>query len=246
MADHKEDPMFIPLTKTSTSEKSLPGSHQELKPELDSKSSSHSSDDEEMIDPIVEESKKQKLNELKRRAFYSVLLAFRADTLMTTGNKRNQIIEKLMNEWSIAQETRVSFEDNIQKNLLAHQQRVNSDVKETKKPLTTRLPTKKPTLFSTHVATTPCSSWGRVNPEALIGRRVCVRMPGEDEFEVLVIKEFNAKDGTHRLATVDPNVMWLDETCSWMDVRKVPAEDIRWRNGEEPGFETPAGSGAGQ
>lgn len=183
--------MFIPLTKTSTSEKSLPSSHQELKPELDSKSSSHSSDDEEMIDPIVEESKKQKLNELKRRAFYSVLLAFRADTLMTTGNvnhvtsslnlcicfsdmlsrfvvllqKRNQIIEKLMNEWSIAQETRVSFEDNIQKNLLAHQQRytlliikvftfddltfffcflrVNSDVKETKKPLTTRLPVKQ-------------------------------------------------------------------------------------------------------
>ncbi|KAG2287842.1 hypothetical protein Bca52824_047446 [Brassica carinata] len=67
-------------------------------------------------------------------------------------------------------------------------------------------------------------------------------MPGEDEFEVLVIKEFNAKDGTHRLATVDPNVMWLNEALSWMDVRKVPDEDIRWKNGEKPDFETPPGS----
>ncbi|RID65033.1 hypothetical protein BRARA_D00259 [Brassica rapa] len=236
MADHKDqrmvdplegtqDPTFIPLT---------------------------SSNDKDMTDQSVEEdSKKQKLNEQQRRAFYAVLLAFRAETL-SSGNKRTQIIEKLMSEWSIAQETLVSFEDNIQKNLVAHQERVDSEVKEPKKPLTisqpvkqnidlglfvTKLQAKKPTL---------CSSWGRVNPEALVGRRVCVRMPGEDEFEVLVIKEFNAKDGTHRLATVDPNVMWLNETLSWIDVRKVPDEDIRWKNGEKPDFQTPPGSGAGQ
>lgn len=89
-------------------------------------------------------------------------------------------------------------------------------VSEAKKPLIIRLPVKQSFSFElfcitkfqtfhwtlyylqakkpTHVATTPCSSWGRVNPEALVGRRVCVRMDGEDEFEVLVIKEFNAKD----------------------------------------------------
>ncbi|KAJ4904898.1 Emsy N Terminus (ENT) domain-containing protein [Raphanus sativus] len=228
MEDHKDQRMTEPL---------------EEDPELCSDSSyssyTDSSDDEEMTDQFVdEESKTKKLNELKRRAFYSVLLAFKAETF-SSGNKRTQIIEKLMNEWSIAQETRASFEDSIQKNLVAHRQRV---VSEAKKPLIIRLPAKKPT----HVATTPCSSWGRVNPEALVGRRVCVRMDGEDEFEVLVIKEFNAKDGTHRLATVDPNVKWLNEASSWMDVRKIPAEDIKWRHGEDPKFETPPGSGAGQ
>ncbi|KAJ0242935.1 ENT domain-containing protein [Hirschfeldia incana] len=60
--------------------------------------------------PTVE---KQKLNQLKRKAFYAVLLAFRSETL-TTGNKRTQIIEELMNEWSIAHETRVSIERLIQ------------------------------------------------------------------------------------------------------------------------------------
>ncbi|CAF2265618.1 unnamed protein product [Brassica napus] len=200
--------------------------------------------DQRMIDPledmtdqsVEEDSKKQKLNEQQRRAFYAVLLAFRAETL-SSGNKRTQIIEKLMSEWSIAQETLVSFEDNIQKNLVAHQEsqpvKQNIDLGL----FVTKLQAKKPTL---------CSSWGRVNPEALVGRRVCVRMPGEDEFEVLVIKEFSAKDGTHRLATVDPNVMWLNEALSWIDVRKVPDEDIRWKNGEKPDFQTPPGSGAGQ
>jgi len=79
--------------------------------------------------------------------------------------------------------------------------RVDSEAKETKeKPLTIGLPVKQSVdlgLFITKLQAkkpTLCSSWGRVNPEALVGRRVCVRMPGEDEFEVLVIKEFNAKD----------------------------------------------------
>ncbi|KAF8095807.1 hypothetical protein N665_0322s0026 [Sinapis alba] len=226
MADQK-DQRTDPLEEDPT----FPGSQKESTPELYSDSSTDTSDDDEdMTDQFAEDSKKKKLNELKRRAFYSLLLAFRAETLLK-GNKRTRIIEKLMNEWSIAQETRVSFENNIQKNLVAHQQRVDSAVKETKieeaKPLTIRLPAMKLTY-----AATPSSSWG----ESLIGRRVLVRMPGEDEFEALVIKEFNAKDGMHRLETVDPNVMWMDETISWMDVRKVPDEDIKWRNGEKPDF----------
>ena len=73
-------------------------------------------------------------------------------------------------------------------------------MKEPKKPLTISQPVKQSIdlgLFVTKLQAkkpTLCSSWGRVNPEALVGRRVCVRMPGEDEFEVLVIKEFSAKD----------------------------------------------------
>ncbi|CAH8383258.1 unnamed protein product [Eruca vesicaria subsp. sativa] len=217
---------------------------EESKPEKDSECSND--DDKDMTDEFSEEFIRQKkLNELKRRAFYSVLLAFRVETL-SLGNKRDEIIEKLMNEWSIGQETRVSFEDNIKKNLVAYQQRVDSEVKETKKivevkPVTTRQPARKLTYVATNR-----SKWGRVYPEDLVGRRVLVKMPGEEEFEYLVIKEYNAKEGKHRLETLDLNVMWMNETLSWIDVRKVPVGDIKWRIGEDPEFETPPGLGAGQ
>lgn len=68
--------------------KSLPGSHKESKPELES------NDDEDMIDQFVEDSKKQKLNEEQRRAFYSVLLAFRAETL-SSGNVNTSLLSSL-------------------------------------------------------------------------------------------------------------------------------------------------------
>lgn len=113
----------------------------------DPKSESNDDDDD---DKLTEEFKKEKLEDLKRKAFYSVLLAFRAETL-TIGNvrrtqssssllcffnsvlktfcasvihqKRTHLIEKLMKELNISQETRISFDDNIQENLIAHQQR---------------------------------------------------------------------------------------------------------------------------
>ncbi|KAF3519137.1 hypothetical protein DY000_02061657 [Brassica cretica] len=197
----------------------------------DPKSESNDDDDD---DKLTEEFKKEKLEDLKRKAFYSVLLAFRAETL-TIGNKRTHLIEKLMKELNISQETRISFDDNIQENLIAHQQSVISKFKEAEpKPLT--ISDKKPPLVPTYVATLG-SSWGRVNnPHALVGRRVRLRMCCEDEFEDFVVKEYNAKDEMHGLENVDSNAIEMDDELSWVDVREVPPEDIIWRDGEAPYF----------
>ncbi|CAN6930604.1 unnamed protein product [Brassica oleracea var. botrytis] len=195
---------------------------------------SESNDDDDDDDKLTEEFKKEKLEDLKRKAFYSVLLAFRAETL-TIGNKRTHLIEKLMKELNISQETRISFDDNIQENLIAHQQSVISKFKEAEpKPLT--ISDKTPPLVPTYVATLG-SSWGRVNnPHALVGRRVRLRMCCEDEFEDFVVKEYNAKDEMHGLENVDSNAMEMDDELSWVDVREVPPEDIIWRDGEAPYF----------
>ncbi|CAN7085349.1 unnamed protein product [Brassica oleracea var. botrytis] len=140
-----------------------------------------------------------------------------------------------MKELNISQETRISFDDNIQENLIAHQQSVISKFKEAEpKPLT--ISDKTPPLVPTYVATLG-SSWGRVNnPHALVGRRVRLRMCCEDEFEDFVVKEYNAKDEMHGLENVDSNAMEMDDELSWVDVREVPPEDIIWRDGEAPYF----------
>ncbi|KAG2252214.1 hypothetical protein Bca52824_082350 [Brassica carinata] len=195
---------------------------------------SESNDDDDDDDKLTEEFKKEKLEDLKRKAFYSVLLAFRAETL-TIGNKRTHLIEKLMKELNISQETRISFDDNIQENLIAHQQRYTL--------LSKRLRLSNgfdlfftPPLVPTYVATLG-SSWGRVNnPHALVGRRVRLRMCCEDEFEDFVVKEYNAKDEMHGLENVDSNAMEMDDELSWVDVREIPTDDIIWRDGEVPNF----------
>ncbi|CAF2172517.1 unnamed protein product [Brassica napus] len=206
---------------------------------------SESNDRSDDVDKLTEDFKKEKLEELKRKAFYSVLLAFRAETL-TIGNKRTHLMEKLMKELNISQETRISFDNNIQENLIAYQQRVISKFKEAEpKPFT--ISDKKPPLVPTYVATLG-SSWGKVNPEALVGRRISIRMCFEEEFEDFVIKEYNAKDEMHHLKSVDPDAMEMDEVSSWIDFREVPTDDIIWRDGEATIFKTPntLGAGAGQ
>lgn len=70
--------------------------------------------------------------------------------------------------------------------------RVISELKEANAKLLT-MSARKPNLVPTYV-TTPSSRWGRVNPEALVGKRVSVRMCFEEEFEDFVIKEYSAKD----------------------------------------------------
>ncbi|KAL0662939.1 hypothetical protein Bca4012_099776 [Brassica carinata] len=204
---------------------------------------SESNDDDDDDDKLTEEFKKEKLEDLKRKAFYSVLLAFRAETL-TIGNKRTHLIEKLMKELNISQETRISFDDNIQENLIAHQQRYTllskrlrlSNGASNLHSLFTLKQDKTPPLVPTYVATLG-SSWGRVNnPHALVGRRVRLRMCCEDEFEDFVVKEYNAKDEMHGLENVDSNAMEMDDELSWVDVREVPPEDIIWRDGEAPYF----------
>ncbi|KAG2324836.1 hypothetical protein Bca4012_039334 [Brassica carinata] len=184
-------------------------------------------------DKLKEEFKKKKLEDLKRKAFYSVLLAFRAETL-TIGKKRTHLIERLMKEFNIAQETRFSFENNILENIIAHQQRVISELKEANAKLLT-MSARKPNLVPTYV-TTPSSRWGRVNPEALVGKRVSVRMCFEEEFEDFVIKEYSAKDEIHHLQSVDPDAMEMDGVSSWIDFREIPTDDIIWRDGEVPNF----------
>ncbi|WZZ05288.1 hypothetical protein YC2023_091209 [Brassica napus] len=199
----------------------------------DPKSESNDRSDDD--DKLTEEFKKEKLEDLKRKAFYSVLLAFRAETL-TIGNKRTHLIEKLMKELNIAQETRISFDNNIQENLIAHQQRVISKFKEAEpKPFT--ISDKKPPLVPTYVATLG-SSWGKVNPEALVGRRIRLELVLRN----LLVQEM------HHLKSVDPDAMEMDEVSSWIDFREVPTDDIIWRDGEATIFKTPntLGAGAGQ
>ncbi|RID54442.1 hypothetical protein BRARA_G01766 [Brassica rapa] len=214
---------------------------------LDAEDPKSESNDLSDDDKFKEELKKKKLEDLKRKAFYSVLLAFRAETL-TIGNKRTLLMEKLMKELNISQETRISFDVNIQENLIAHQQRYTLGSKRLR--LSNGFDLffdKKPPLVPTYVATLG-SSWGKVNPEALVGRRISIRMCFEEEFEDFVIKEYNAKDEMHHLKSVDPDAMEMDEVSSWIDFREVPTDDIIWRDGEAPIFKTPntLGAGAGQ
>ncbi|KAH0873936.1 hypothetical protein HID58_071298 [Brassica napus] len=65
------------------------------------------------------ELKKQKLKELQRKAFYSVLHASKAEN-SALSHKKSQIIQRLMKEWKIDQETHVSVAekiDNSEKNV---------------------------------------------------------------------------------------------------------------------------------
>uniref|UniRef100_A0A0D3CU51 NAC domain-containing protein n=1 Tax=Brassica oleracea var. oleracea TaxID=109376 RepID=A0A0D3CU51_BRAOL len=65
------------------------------------------------------ELKKQKLKELQRKAYYSVLHASKAEN-SALSHKKSQIIQRLMKEWKIDQETHVSVAekiDNSEKNV---------------------------------------------------------------------------------------------------------------------------------
>ncbi|CAF2171248.1 unnamed protein product [Brassica napus] len=64
------------------------------------------------------ELKKQKLKELQRKAYYSVLHTSKAEN-SATSHKKSHIIQRLMNEWKIDQETHVSVAkkvDNSERN----------------------------------------------------------------------------------------------------------------------------------
>ncbi|KAG2252125.1 hypothetical protein Bca52824_082261 [Brassica carinata] len=58
------------------------------------------------------ELKKQKLKELQRKAYYSVLHASKAEN-SALSHKKSQIIQRLMKEWKIDQETHVSVAEKI-------------------------------------------------------------------------------------------------------------------------------------
>ncbi|ESQ44274.1 hypothetical protein EUTSA_v10006494mg, partial [Eutrema salsugineum] len=144
--------------------------------------------------------------------------------------KRTQIIENLMNQWNIAEETLVSLEDNIQKELFAQQQRVDSSAPDNKgivkpKPRTI-FEEKKETLIPTSVDRFG-SGWGSVDPESLIGKLVSVRMPGEDRFEEFTIQIYDAQQEMHRLEPVyvESDAMKIDEMLNWVDLREIHQEE---------------------
>ncbi|KAL1209890.1 Protein EMSY-LIKE 1 [Cardamine amara subsp. amara] len=252
-----EDPTFLPLKKRAMAEKSLVGSSRA--PESDSSDSSgdSSSDDEdELMDLSGNESRQPDLEELQEKAYYSVLRAFTTET-STISDKRTRIIERLMNEWKIANETHVSFADKIQKDLVMyiypitkafyledlisplpclkfHLCLLREDEKEMQiaqeKPLT------KPATWSSPIVPKPRASWGNVNPESLLGTYVSIKKPDEAQFEEFIIKAYDAEQDMHRLETTNSNAMETDEM---IDLREIPSALIMWETGKKPDFDAP-------
>ncbi|KAL8036863.1 hypothetical protein ABFS82_11G004400 [Erythranthe guttata] len=60
---------------------------------------------------------------------------------------------------------------------------------------------------------------------SLIGRRVMIRWPADNNFYEAVITEYNPVDGRHSMV-YDSNTP--NETLEWVNIKEVPPEDIRW------------------
>ncbi|CAN8279823.1 unnamed protein product [Cochlearia groenlandica] len=196
----------------------------------------HSDDDEDMVNQYVEEFKKDKLEEIQRKALSCLLLAFKTE-IPTLTDKRTEIIEKLMKEWNITHKAKTSS-DNIQKHLLANKQRLYMDVSSS-----TQIVEARPHILSQEEKETPIqtlavstSRWGSVDPESLVGQFVRVRMLDDVGFEDFLIREYDAEQEKHRLETVGSDAMGSDPMFSWMDVRDVQPKHIMWPAGERPNF----------
>ncbi|VVB06097.1 unnamed protein product [Arabis nemorensis] len=100
-----EDRKVLPL-KRGMAEKPLPGS---------TESASDSSDSSDHEDAMSYE---QKIEEIKKKAFYSVVHAFTVDS-STLSQERTSIVERLRNELNTAREIQIPIENNtIQKSLV--------------------------------------------------------------------------------------------------------------------------------
>ncbi|KAG5386243.1 hypothetical protein IGI04_037713 [Brassica rapa subsp. trilocularis] len=129
-----EDGTFLcPVKKRAIAERSLTGFGRAHEPEF----------------------KKQRLEQLQRKAYHSVLLASKSESSGTSHCARvvlplqkSHIIQKLMNEWNIDQETHISVAHKID----------NSD-----KNATWMIPNSLP------------------NPESLVGKRVHARSPDDED-----------------------------------------------------------------
>ncbi|GFP79813.1 hypothetical protein PHJA_000124700 [Phtheirospermum japonicum] len=66
--------------------------------------------------------------------------------------------------------------------------------------------------------------------DSLVGRRVMIRWPADNNFYEAVITEYNPVDGRHSLV-YDSNTP--NATLEWVNIKEVPTEDIRWV-GDDP------------
>ncbi|CAN1263416.1 Protein EMSY-LIKE 3 [Linum perenne] len=81
------------------------------------------------------------------------------------------------------------------------------------------------------------ASSGPFPPHPLVGRRVWTRWPEDNSFYEALITDYKPEDGRHALV-YDMNTR--NETWEWVDLKEIPAEDIRWE-GEDPGLFSKSG-----
>ncbi|XP_010412829.2 PREDICTED: protein EMSY-LIKE 1 [Camelina sativa] len=184
------------------------------------------------------------VQEYQMKAFYHLLQVFSLET-STMSKKRTEIIEKLMNEWGISDETCNAFADKIQKNLLKLEKREDASVSDEKETqIVPETPLTKPASPSSTYVPESGKSWGSVNPEYLLGKCVRMRLPEEAEFNEYIIKAYDAEQEMHRVVAADSNAMEVDDPYSLIDLREVSPEDIMWEGGEKPNFDAPKQSTA--
>ncbi|CAN0902008.1 Protein EMSY-LIKE 3 [Linum grandiflorum] len=78
--------------------------------------------------------------------------------------------------------------------------------------------------FATHEAAAPATF------DPLVGRKVWTRWPEDNNFYEALITDFKADEGRHALVY---DMGTSEETWEWVDLKEIPAEDIRWE-GEHP------------
>ncbi|XP_075508799.1 protein EMSY-LIKE 3-like isoform X2 [Primulina tabacum] len=61
--------------------------------------------------------------------------------------------------------------------------------------------------------------------DPLIGRRVMIKWPADNNFYEALITDYNPADGRHSLV-YDSNTP--NATLEWVDIKEIPPEDIRW------------------
>ncbi|CAA0829906.1 Protein EMSY-LIKE 3 [Striga hermonthica] len=66
--------------------------------------------------------------------------------------------------------------------------------------------------------------------DSLVGRKVMIRWPADNNFYEALITEYNPIDGRHSLV-YDSNTP--NATLEWVNIKEVPPEDIRWV-GDDP------------
>ncbi|KAL6532914.1 hypothetical protein OROGR_013874 [Orobanche gracilis] len=76
--------------------------------------------------------------------------------------------------------------------------------------------------------------------DPLVGRRVMIRWPADNNFYEALISKYNPVDGRHSLV-YDSNTP--NATLEWVNIKEVPPEDIRWVD-DDPIISRPGEAGA--